>query len=1563
MDHIAYLSQEIGPRPSGTEEEQQAALYITDRLKKDARLTASIEDFNCETNPNLPKIICNAVSVVALILAMIVPSLSLSAAIASALAAVIVIFESLDRPIISQLLPTGISQNVVGKYDPPRDPKSGSARRRKVIIVANYDSGKSRIDLMQPFLGLHRFTDIAVLVASVAIPVILLIGGISSGGEDSGGGMGSAIRVILIVIMLSSVAIFVGEQLSAYNEAANCNAAGVAVMLEVARRLGRDEVSTESQMDAQAVMHDEETAYEAGVVPEGATVHYEEEDFGLGSDLVSPEDLPTGEFSLTAAPAPESERMYDIAENLVQVREEPVPVPDQDMVNQAAQDTVAAFSSAITGVIVGTAQNEQVQAEIQVMDAEPLNTSVSAAQTAVLDLNPDGAKERAAEAVLREEEERRRAEEEERLRIAEEERRRAEEERIRLEEEMRRAEEERLRAEKEKTPSVPDWYKKATEKARLKAERSGSGEDSEVYRSRYADFPGSGDTGEGDSKNKAHEGVGGITAGAVASAGLGAAASAAKAGASSAGGAAVIGASASAAPNKVNLPEKPTLLSGRVQASSSKEAQESSVGSVRSASADPIIDVAQAGMAVTTNSPKAVPLAEHTVNHTHDAGVYTSLTPDPSVQESVRPSAASVMGDKATPVTEGGVAAAPSGPAATAAIPPEVSAGIASNERSAAESLPVSDVQTASTPLVNSSGGVATSFDTPLNPQSVSHIPSETASEPASEPRSSTSQPAMHNPPSGKVFVQAEQPDSTTAMSPLESAGNLDLEALRAVARGGMTGMRDAVHSQPHMDETASPSSLPQMMYYTPPLERPEVLRDRAQKNRVVVSAEGLEQAAVMDVAENSDERRYEFSLRTITVKDDEPYEQAMPEVEASSTHESRDEQLQDTFFPDEGSSVQVMRDKEKTQYPHTEQGSDISGVPTFEGQYGKVSSYQPSETSRTAYAVAGQDGADAQASLDQLYGETSHVIQPASEEPYEQSAEERLYGEHTPENPLHKTSQDAQENSAYEGQFSVDLSFDAAPSSRGGVPSLENIPSPSDLPAENSELIQGVASAERGVGARSISSNENNGAARRVATNIPMVDLPSLDVSPGVNADLQPVSFEDFRQHSASNNTASKKADTPENAVKQQLASSLPSLDISSLDAVRPSDIGTKRRLNSMIPNPAAEVASASTVSDLSTGTRRSASIPNPAARSLNIPDVSAAPSLSSIPSISGKTPNVSLTGSFAAIEAVGAQPVGDELLDGVALDDIYVDDADDSAFSEEFTETGAFAGPGYVEMPQSRMGRLFGRFRRKKDEESQMSAQEWLGVGEDFDARAVGKARGSWDSFREDDVTWNGGAFNSNRIQVGSEEELTEEVPVKKEEQQEASPARSDRVTADAFAAVAAIAASKASEAREEEQAQAEEVEEVYSFAAGGINTEVWFVALGSELANHGGIRAFLAHHASDMRGAIIVNLEALGAGRLSYIEREGILKQVGCSPRIKRILRKAAQTSRTDVASATIDWRESPASFAMRHRVQSVTIAGMDGKKPALYCEAEDLIEHIDEQSLTKAADFVVEILKNI
>ena len=142
MDHIAYLSQEIGPRPAGTEEEQQAALYITERLQKDAHLSAQIEDFTCNSNALMTPIICYGVAIVAVLLGIILPVIAIPATVLALAAAGTAICEALDHPLLSQAFTKGVSQNIVAKYEPTQSSDAAGSRRRKVIVVANYDSGK-----------------------------------------------------------------------------------------------------------------------------------------------------------------------------------------------------------------------------------------------------------------------------------------------------------------------------------------------------------------------------------------------------------------------------------------------------------------------------------------------------------------------------------------------------------------------------------------------------------------------------------------------------------------------------------------------------------------------------------------------------------------------------------------------------------------------------------------------------------------------------------------------------------------------------------------------------------------------------------------------------------------------------------------------------------------------------------------------------------------------------------------------------------------------------------------------------------------------------------------------------------------------------------------------------------------------------------------------------------------------------------------------------------------------------------------------------------------------------
>ena len=55
----------------------------------------------------------------------------------------------------------------------------------------------------------------------------------------------------------------------------------------------------------------------------------------------------------------------------------------------------------------------------------------------------------------------------------------------------------------------------------------------------------------------------------------------------------------------------------------------------------------------------------------------------------------------------------------------------------------------------------------------------------------------------------------------------------------------------------------------------------------------------------------------------------------------------------------------------------------------------------------------------------------------------------------------------------------------------------------------------------------------------------------------------------------------------------------------------------------------------------------------------------------------------------------------------------------------------------------------------------------------------------------------------------------------------------------------------------------EQIQDFHNASINMEVWMVALGSEVDENAGIKAFLMEHAQELRGAVIIDVEGLGAG----------------------------------------------------------------------------------------------------
>ncbi len=268
-EHVAYLSQEIGPRPAGTEEEQRAALYISEQFSAEAGLTTAMEDFQCNPDSSLPRTLCSGVAVLVTLVATIVGALAVPAIVVSLICAALAAAEVFDKPVLSRLLNRGVSQNVFARYLPAKSPTRAS-RRRKVIVVANYDSGKVRRDLngaMPAVLPILYWVELAMLVV---MPLLLAIRMVLAP-DGSVLVVFNALLAVAMVVAVLPVASFLLEKFANYNEGANCNAAGVAVLLEVASRVA----AARDLPDApEPTVHGEAAAVSAGLVPEGAEIVY-----------------------------------------------------------------------------------------------------------------------------------------------------------------------------------------------------------------------------------------------------------------------------------------------------------------------------------------------------------------------------------------------------------------------------------------------------------------------------------------------------------------------------------------------------------------------------------------------------------------------------------------------------------------------------------------------------------------------------------------------------------------------------------------------------------------------------------------------------------------------------------------------------------------------------------------------------------------------------------------------------------------------------------------------------------------------------------------------------------------------------------------------------------------------------------------------------------------------------------------------------------------------------------------------------------------------------------------
>lgn len=223
----------------------------------------------------------------------------------------------------------------------------------------------------------------------------------------------------------------------------------------------------------------------------------------------------------------------------------------------------------------------------------------------------------------------------------------------------------------------------------------------------------------------------------------------------------------------------------------------------------------------------------------------------------------------------------------------------------------------------------------------------------------------------------------------------------------------------------------------------------------------------------------------------------------------------------------------------------------------------------------------------------------------------------------------------------------------------------------------------------------------------------------------------------------------------------------------------------------------------------------------------------------------------------------------------------------------------------PQKRgLGGLFGR--KKKNEQDSMS--DWLGVEDDYDAKKSGRGIGSWDNFEDDDDGWKGGAMSSD----GASAE-------------------------DMLAAVASMGDDEL------------------------LGHDIWFVATGASDCDGAGMKAFLAAHRDKLRGVFFINLESIGAGRLSVVTVEGEQQLLKGDRRIMNLVNKVCKSFHVDCGAFEMPYAKTDAYAALEASRRALTIAGVDGPRLACAHTEDDLPYNVNPTNIATVSEVVTEVIR--
>ena len=141
-----------------------------------------------------------------------------------------------------------------------------------------------------------------------------------------------------------------------------------------------------------------------------------------------------------------------------------------------------------------------------------------------------------------------------------------------------------------------------------------------------------------------------------------------------------------------------------------------------------------------------------------------------------------------------------------------------------------------------------------------------------------------------------------------------------------------------------------------------------------------------------------------------------------------------------------------------------------------------------------------------------------------------------------------------------------------------------------------------------------------------------------------------------------------------------------------------------------------------------------------------------------------------------------------------------------------------------------------------------------------------------------------------------------------------------------------------------------------------DIWFVCVGGSEMDHAGAKSFIANFRRDIRGSFLVNLDSVGAGQLVVLTNEGYDEGKRADRRSIRLLTETASDLDIQLDKIDYGWEETDATCAMRSRVRSLTIMGMDENGlPALSHTDKDVPMNIDPKQVASVARLICEFIR--